>query len=202
MKRRYRSAGFLERCRRIRAALDRPALTTDVIVGFPGETDADFEDTCRVARAAGFSRIHVFSYSPRQGTPAARWADAVPPAVVAERRARLLALERELADAYHRSLVGRRLDVLVEGADTDRVGFVRGTSCRYAPVVCRGHAPALVRRRIPVRVVAVADGALVGEPEADGGLAGPARPATPPCTPPESGGAGGGGRRLPLALVS
>src|SRR5207237_10335301 len=54
MKRRYRSAGFLERCRRIRAALDRPALTTDVIVGFPGETEADFAETLRVVRAAGF----------------------------------------------------------------------------------------------------------------------------------------------------
>src|SRR4029077_6211266 len=63
MKRRYRNTGFLARCRPLRQALDRPALTTDVIVGFPGETDADFEDTCRVARAAGFSRIHVFSYS-------------------------------------------------------------------------------------------------------------------------------------------
>jgi threonylcarbamoyladenosine tRNA methylthiotransferase MtaB len=195
MKRRYRAAGFLERCRRIRAALDQPALTTDVIVGFPGETDADFEDTCRVARAVGFARIHVFSYSPRQGTPAARWPEVVPPAVVAERRARLRALERELAGAYHRSLVGRRLDVLVESADPDRAGFVRGTSCRYAPVVCRGHAPALVRRRLPVLVVAVADGVLVGEPEPEA----PCDPSLPAdadrsALPP--------GRRLPLALVS
>src|SRR5262249_58753029 len=89
MKRRYRTAGFLERCRRLRQALDRPALTTDVIVGFPGETDADFEDTCRVARAAGFSRIHVFSYSRRRGTPAADYPDQVPPPVVAQRRQRL-----------------------------------------------------------------------------------------------------------------
>ncbi len=66
MRRRYRSAGFLERCRRLRNALDRPALTTNVIVGFPGETDDDFAQTCRVVRVAGFSRIHVFSYSPRR----------------------------------------------------------------------------------------------------------------------------------------
>src|SRR5262249_5836593 len=55
MRRRYTSGGFLERCQRIRRTLDRPALTTDVIVGFPGETDADFEATCRVARAVGFA---------------------------------------------------------------------------------------------------------------------------------------------------
>src|SRR4051794_37246657 len=83
MKRRYRSAGFLERCRRIREALDAPALTTDVIVGFPGETDEDFEATCRVVREAGFARLHLFSYSPREGTPAAEWGQTVPPGVAA-----------------------------------------------------------------------------------------------------------------------
>src|SRR5262249_30087564 len=93
------------------------------------------------------------------------WRESVPPAVVAERRARLLAIERETAEAYCRSLVGRRLDVLVEGADPRRSGFVRGTACRYVPVVCRGHAPALIRRRIPVRAVGVAEGVVLGEPE-------------------------------------
>jgi threonylcarbamoyladenosine tRNA methylthiotransferase MtaB len=165
MKRRYRSAGFLERCRRIRAALDRPAFSTDVIVGFPGETDADFEATCRVVREVGFARIHLFSYSPRQGTEAALLPESVPSAVVAERRARLLEIERETADAYCRGLIGRRLDVLIEGADPLRPGFVRGTSCRYVPVSCRGHAPALIRRIIPMHIVSIADGILLGEPE-------------------------------------
>jgi threonylcarbamoyladenosine tRNA methylthiotransferase MtaB len=170
MKRRYRSAGFIERCRRIREALDRPAFSTDVIVGFPGETDEDFEATCRVVREVGFSRVHVFSYSPRQGTAASRLVDSVPPAVKAERRERLLQLEREMADRYYRSLVDMRLDVLVEGADPERPGTVRGTSCRYVPVSFRGHAPALIRRRVPVRVIGVADDALLGEPQPADGL--------------------------------
>src|SRR5262245_32641376 len=89
MRRRYRVAGFLERCRRLRAALDHPAFTTDVIVGFPGETEADFAATCRVVREVGFAKVHIFPYSPRQGTPAADFPDRVPPPVVAERRARL-----------------------------------------------------------------------------------------------------------------
>jgi threonylcarbamoyladenosine tRNA methylthiotransferase MtaB len=165
MKRRYRSAGFVERIRRISAALDRPAFSTDVIVGFPGESDADFEATCAVVRAAGFSKIHIFSYSPRAGTPAAQFTDTVPPPVVAERRRHLLRLETELADRYYRSLLGARLDVLVEGPDPQRPGHALGTSCRYAPVSFPGHAPALIRRRVPVRVVAVAAGALLGEPE-------------------------------------
>jgi threonylcarbamoyladenosine tRNA methylthiotransferase MtaB len=164
MKRRYRSAGLVERCRRIRAALDRPALTTDIIVGFPGETEADFQATCQVALEAGFCRMHVFSYSPRPGTPAAELPDAVPPSVKAERRRRLLELERLLAAAYHRSLLGRELDVLVEGEEGGRPGFARGTSCRYVPVVFEGYAPALVGRRVPVRVDRVGDGCVQGRP--------------------------------------
>jgi threonylcarbamoyladenosine tRNA methylthiotransferase MtaB len=167
MKRRYRTAGFLERCRRLHQALDRPALTTDVIVGFPGETDADFEATCRVVREAGFSRIHVFSYSRRRGTPAAEYADQVPPAVIAERRERLRKLERELTGAYHRGLLGSRLEVLVEGADPRRPGHARGTSCRYAPVSFEGHANALIRRLVPVCVTGVAEDGLLACPEPD-----------------------------------
>jgi threonylcarbamoyladenosine tRNA methylthiotransferase MtaB len=174
MKRRYRSAGFLERIRRIRAVLDSPAFSTDVIVGFPGETDADFDATCRVVREAGFSRIHVFSYSPRAGTAAASLPDDVPPQVKAQRRQRLHEIEREIAAAYHRSLLGRVLDVLVEGPDPHRPGYARGTSCRYAPVTFPGHAPALIRRRVPVRVAAVAEGILLGEPEPMEETGGPA----------------------------
>jgi threonylcarbamoyladenosine tRNA methylthiotransferase MtaB len=170
MKRRYRAAGFLERCRRTRAALDRPALTTDVIIGFPGETEADFEATCRVVRAAGFSKVHIFSYSARHGTLAAEFTDAVAPAVVAERRERLLALEREMAQAYFRSLIGLTLDVMVEGADPAGPGHVRGTSCRYAPVIFAGYAPALTGRRFPVRAERVGDDGLFGSPLPQPGL--------------------------------
>jgi threonylcarbamoyladenosine tRNA methylthiotransferase MtaB len=183
MKRRYRVAGFLERCRRVRAALDQPAFTTDIILGFPGETDEDFEATCRVVRAVGFAKLHVFSFSARAGTPAAGSTDTVHPAVVAERRRRLLEIEREVAHAYCRGLVGRQLDVLVEGADPDRPGFVRGTSCRSVPVAFPGHAPALIARRAAVRAVAVEDGVVIGRPEPD---------AVPHREP---------GGRLPLALV-
>jgi threonylcarbamoyladenosine tRNA methylthiotransferase MtaB len=180
MKRRYRSAGFLDRVSRIRAALDAPAFSTDVIVGFPGESDDDFEATCRVVREAGFSRLHVFSWSPRQGTPAALLRDDVPPAAKARRRERLHQMEREQAEAYHRSLLGRELDVLVEGPDPRRPGHARGTSCRYAPVSFRGHAPALIRLRVPVKAVGVQDGVILGEPVEGAGPAqesriGPAR---------------------------
>jgi threonylcarbamoyladenosine tRNA methylthiotransferase MtaB len=164
MKRRYRAASFLERCRRLQSALELPAFTTDIIVGFPGETEADFQATCDLVRAVGFSKIHIFSYSPRQGTPAAQFSERVLPAVVADRRQRLLALERESADSYYRKLLGRRLDVLVEGEAPGRPGQMLGTSCRYAPVLFTGHAPALLAKRVPVRAVAVGDGVVYGHP--------------------------------------
>src|SRR5262249_7068122 len=151
MRRRYRTAGFLARCQRLRQALDQLAFTTDVIIGFPGETDADFEATCRVVREVGFCKVHIFSFSPRPGTPAADYAETVPPQVVAERRERLLEIEKELAAAYAQRLVGRRLDVLVEGAAPGRPGWVVGTSCRYVPVALPGHLPALQARLVPVR---------------------------------------------------
>jgi threonylcarbamoyladenosine tRNA methylthiotransferase MtaB len=165
MKRRYRSAGFLERCRRLRQALDWPAFTTDVIVGFPGETEADFQETCRVIRDVSFAKVHVFPYSRRRGTAAAEFPDVVPPSIVADRRRRLAELERETAIAYMRGLIGYRLDILVEGADPDRPGHMRGTSCRHVPVIFRGLAGAVIGRRIPVRATGVASGALLAEPE-------------------------------------
>jgi threonylcarbamoyladenosine tRNA methylthiotransferase MtaB len=166
MKRRYRVAGFLDRCRRLRQAFDLPAFSTDVIIGFPGETDADFEATCRTVREVGFSKTHVFSYSPRQGTSAALLPNRVHPAVVAERRQRLRELEKELAGVYCRSLLGRRLDVLVEGAAPGRPGQVQGTSCRYAPVAFAGNLPALLARRVPVKATAVDGDVVLAHPEA------------------------------------
>ena len=166
MRRRYRSAGFLERCRRLReAAPDQPAFTTDVIVGFPGETEADFGETCRVVREAGFCKVHIFPYSRRTGTPAAEYPGQIDPRVIEARRRRLLEIEGELARAYARNLVGRRLDVMVEGEDPARPGFCRGTSCHYLPVSFPGYAPALVGKRVPVRAIAAVGGAWIGEPE-------------------------------------
>jgi threonylcarbamoyladenosine tRNA methylthiotransferase MtaB len=164
MKRRYRVAGFLERCRRLRAALDQPAFTTDVIIGFPGETEMDFLGTCRVIEEAGFSKLHIFSFSARRGTLAADLPGRVHPAAVTERRRRLLDLESRLARNYFRSLLGRRLDVLVEGAAPAWPGHVRGTSCRYAPVVFEGYAPALLAQLVPVLAQAEAAGVVFAQP--------------------------------------
>ena len=103
------------------------AITTDIIVGFPGETEADFAATLDVVRAARFAGAFTFQYSPRPGTPAATMADQVPPDVVTERYDRLVAVVEEGSLAGNRELVGRAVEVLVaagEGrkdADTHRM---------------------------------------------------------------------------------
>jgi len=134
MKRRWSVRHFIERCRLVRETLDRPAFTTDIIVGFPGETDDEFAATCRVADEVGFSKIHIFPFSGRAGTPAATMADQVAAPVKNERLDRLAELEKRLRDRYYSSLAGVPLQVLVEAPHPDRPQEIIGTACRYVPV--------------------------------------------------------------------
>ncbi len=113
MRRSYRSERYLGIIDRVRAAMPDAAITTDIIVGFPGETEADFQATLDVVRAARFASAFTFQYSTRPGTPAATMADQVPKAVVQERYERLVALQEEVSWAENRRQVGRTLDVLV-----------------------------------------------------------------------------------------
>jgi len=139
MRRRWGRQRFLDRCRLVTDSLDAPALTTDVIVGFPGETEQNFEDTCAACEDAGFSKIHIFPFSARRGTPAAEMANQTPPDIKADRVRRLGELETKLRSQYFASLLGRKLEVLVE-AQSDRSGWLRGTACRYATVELPGTA--------------------------------------------------------------
>jgi len=113
MRRSYRAERYLGIIDKVRAAMPDAAITTDIIVGFPGETEADFAATLEVVRAARFAGAFTFHYSQRPGTPAADLPDQVPAEVVAERYARLVALVDELAWAGNRELVGRTVEVLV-----------------------------------------------------------------------------------------
>jgi threonylcarbamoyladenosine tRNA methylthiotransferase MtaB len=138
MRRRYSIERFLEKLAQLRERLDHPAFSTDVIVGFPGETEDEFEATLDVCRKAGFLRIHAFPFSARSGTPAALHAGQVPGEIVNRRMTALQHLERELAADYHRSLVGRSVEVIVERAVEDCPGWVEGTDRRYALVRLAG----------------------------------------------------------------
>jgi threonylcarbamoyladenosine tRNA methylthiotransferase MtaB len=134
MKRRWGTKRFVDRCRQVSETLDKPAFTTDVILGFPGETDADFEATCDTAREVGFSKIHAFPFSPRRGTPAAELSDMVPKRIKSERGKHLANIERELRAQYFGGLLQSKLRVLVESVSEQSPERMVGTSCRYAPV--------------------------------------------------------------------
>ena len=126
MRRSYRSKKFLGILERVRARIPNAAISTDIIVGFPGETEEDFEETLRVVEQARFATAFTFQYSIREGTPAATMDDQVPKAVVQQRYERLVALQNRLAWQQNLELVGREVRVLVgaEGskdADTHRL---------------------------------------------------------------------------------
>ena len=134
MRRRYSIGPFLEKLEIMRERLDNPAFTTDMIVGFPGETPEEFQQTLDACRQAEFIKIHIFPFSARKGTPAASFSDQIPPQVKKERGRQLAALERELAMKFYRSLEGTDLEVLVEREHSEKPGWVCGLDRRYVPV--------------------------------------------------------------------
>ncbi|HBX81164.1 MAG TPA: tRNA (N6-isopentenyl adenosine(37)-C2)-methylthiotransferase MiaB, partial [Propionibacteriaceae bacterium] len=112
MKRSYRARGFLGIIDKVRAAMPHAAITTDIIVGFPGETEEDFQATLDVVAAARFSAAFTFQYSIRPGTPAATMPDQVPRAVVQERYERLVELVGDISWRENQALVGQRVEVM------------------------------------------------------------------------------------------
>jgi tRNA-2-methylthio-N6-dimethylallyladenosine synthase len=113
MRRSYRGEKYLGIIDRVRAAMPDAAITTDIIVGFPGETDDDFAQTLDVVERANFASAFTFQYSKRPGTPAESMPDQVPPEVVAERYQRLVAVVERTAWAQGKALVGRTVEVLI-----------------------------------------------------------------------------------------
>ncbi|MBQ6233624.1 MAG: tRNA (N(6)-L-threonylcarbamoyladenosine(37)-C(2))-methylthiotransferase MtaB [Clostridia bacterium] len=138
MRRRYTAQEFREAADRLYAAFPGCAITTDIITGFPGETEADFEQTCALVRGVRFARIHVFPYSARKGTPAAAMPDQLPRAVREERARTLIHVGRETAAAWAETQLGRVRPVLVEDQED---GFYRGYTPEYAPVLMTGVQP-------------------------------------------------------------
>ncbi|MGH2711777.1 MAG: tRNA (N6-isopentenyl adenosine(37)-C2)-methylthiotransferase MiaB [Actinomycetota bacterium] len=116
MRRSYRSARYLDWLRRIREGVPGVAVTTDIIVGFPGETEEDFGETLRVVEDARFDAAYTFQYSPRAGTEAADYEEKVPKEVVQERFERLVALQERISQERNQELEGSVVEVLVEGA--------------------------------------------------------------------------------------
>ena len=130
MNRRYTCGEYRRFVAAARAKLPGVHIGTDVIVGFPGETDKDFEECLEFVREMAFANVHIFSYSPRPGTPAASMPGQVSPAVVKERFRQLKAVADESAAAFQRSQIGQNAQVIFERSDKGRL---RGWSDNYLP---------------------------------------------------------------------
>lgn len=168
MNRRYTPDGFGRTVNRLRDAFDRPAITTDVMVGFPGETDEDFAATLALARRAGFAKIHAFPFSPIEPTAAWKRRDQAPPRrVVSERMAALQELERDLAEGYAGQFVGESMETLVERSRSGGNGRLQGMTDRYLRVSFDpppGKSDELIGEVVRVRIERTSGRTLSGTP--------------------------------------
>lgn len=162
MRRRYSAAQYRAAVERALARVPRLGLGADVIAGFPGETDADFEETLRLVRDYPFSNLHAFPYSERPGTPAAEMPGAVPVRVRRERARALIAIGEEKRAAFAASLAGAEADVLVERVGTD--GTASGWTGQYLRARIPGRSPADAGALLRVRVLRAEGDALVAAP--------------------------------------
>jgi tRNA-2-methylthio-N6-dimethylallyladenosine synthase len=165
MRRRYRADDYRRLVEALRAARPDVALTTDLIVGFPGEGEADFRATLALVREVGFVDSYSFKYSPRPGTAAAQRRDGVDPARAQQRLEELQALQRELTLAAHRRRVGERVLVLVDGPSR-RGGRQLSGRDPYHRVVnfeAPGEADAGPGTLVPLRIVEATPHSLIGE---------------------------------------
>lgn len=135
MNRHYDAERFLSRMRDLRERVPEISLSTDIIVGFPGESDEDFHETLRVAREVGFAKIHAFRYSDREGTPASMRTDKIDPEVIAVRAHTLAELGRELRQAEAKKRIGTIERIIVEAKEG-------AMSESYFNVIPPAHAPA------------------------------------------------------------
>jgi tRNA-2-methylthio-N6-dimethylallyladenosine synthase len=166
MRRRYTADAYLRLVERLRRARPDLALTTDLIVGFPGETRSDFEATLEVMAQAGFADSFSFKYSARPGTRAPELPDPIPPQEAQERLVELQGLQRRLTSSYHQARVGEDTEILVEGPSR-RGDQIQGRDPQHRVVNVVG-APAEAGALLPVRIVAATPHSLVAEPRREG----------------------------------
>ncbi len=151
MNRGYTREDYLALAARIRAAIPDVSLTTDLMVGFPGETGEDFADTLDLVRRVEYDQAFTFVYNPRQGTPAAGWPDQVPEEVKSERIQELIRVQKDIGLARNRAEEGKVLEVLVEGPSATRPNLLSGRTRTNKTVVFPGE-PDWAGRLVGVRV--------------------------------------------------
>ena len=163
MNRHYTADSYLELCRKLREKVADVEITTDIIVGFPGETEEDFSETMRVVKAAAYATAYSFKYSPREGTPGAAMPDQIAEDVKSDRLRRLNQLLTSLTECNNRTYVGRTGEVLVEGSgERDAAPFAFGKLPNFKMIYFPGSAE-LVGRYVSVRVDEVRGNSLFGK---------------------------------------
>lgn len=161
MHRPYTTAKFKTLLADIKTRVPDIAITTDVIVGFPGETEADFETTCKFAESCGFSKMHIFPFSARKGTPAEKFAGAVTEAVKKERADILGKIDETMHKAFLQAMVGQTAEVLFEqpaGED-----YFEGLTGNYQRVFVKSGGRNLGGEILPVKITAFDGEKLLGE---------------------------------------
>jgi len=162
MHRGYTRERYQELIAELQAAVPDVALSTDIIVGFPGETEADFAQTLDVVEQVGYDNVFVYRYSPRPGTPAATMAEQIPLAVKAERNSRLLEVAGRIAAARSRRLLGRTVDVLVDGRSRKNAAELQGRTRCNRVVNLEAHEAVSVGDVLPTRITEVLPHSLRG----------------------------------------
>ncbi len=159
MNRHYTTADYAALCAKLRERFPGCALTTDVMVGFPGETEADFAASLSFTESIGFSRVHVFPYSRRPGTVADKMPDQVPEEEKNDRSHRMIEACRHSADAYAGGYIGKTVTILTETRRAD--GLTEGLTDTYLTVAAKTAQPA--GKMISVRIISYQGGILIGE---------------------------------------
>lgn len=161
MHRPYTTAKFKTLLADIKTMVPDIAITTDVIVGFPGETEADFETTCKFAESCGFSKMHIFPFSARKGTPAEKFAGAVTEAVKKERADILGRIDETMHKTFLQAMVGQTAEVLFEQPAGD--GYFEGLTGNYQRVFVKSGGRNLSGEILPVKITAFDGEKLLGE---------------------------------------
>jgi threonylcarbamoyladenosine tRNA methylthiotransferase MtaB len=164
MARQYNTDDFRNTIEQIKSHLDRPAITTDIIVGFPGETDADFDQTINLAKDVGFAKMHIFSFSPRKGTPAATMQDTVNNKVIKQRVQILRDLNNQLESKFREQFLGETATILTENSNQQPCGRCERYFMVYLEETDKGPEQ---NELIKVRLVKNAENGLIGKIDAE-----------------------------------
>ena len=161
MNRKYTTKEYKEIVKLIRGFMPNAGITTDIIVGFPGETEEEFKETYEFVKEIGFSRIHVFKYSPREGTPAAESKEQINGNIKRDRSEELIKLGDRLMNEFHSKFIGSTLSVLFEEEANNDDDFMEGYTTNYIRVRTN-KKPSLIGEIIDVKIEEINDNILIG----------------------------------------